>query len=647
MFEKIQAWWWSRRSGLSTSFALFESMCLLFPIVVTVLAAVTLLVGGRIAAWQWWLPVGGMVGWCLWQRQMELSARLVAYGAFLVLLAGIWVIAGLQCTAIGVDNIVYHLPAMRLLVEGWNPIYAPTPELLAESMGIDPWETRLWHVLFTAKAVWYFNSAAYTFTGTPLNLFVPLFPFLLIVVAGQLWRFLRSYSLFTRLLAVGALWYLVPAVNIIVDTTVCLGGIGLLLAMARYLAGEKRVWMMIVGMSFWMMVAKLPGLLSCFVFWSYFVGVLLVRERMRVIPRVMGTGLLLVLLFGVTCASPYFTAWKHYGHPLYPAYSGDLEYPTYDITADFNMANEDALAMGAVGSFVNAYISPALAQSYYRWKLGRPTFAPNRRVWWQGAGGVTERPTAPLSSQARWLLLGAFAVLVIWGGRHHRFIWMAALMGIICIPLRYYGFLRYVPWCELVTILTLALISEAAVRRVRGRLWRWMLLGGVILSLGPILAKDVLRSAVSLDAFQTLNRILSEDPPPALYNCCYGGEIAELHVRGEHLSDDIMVATFGRPEKTAVLQARLLCKQHSALRRTQVYPLLCQDEARYPSLPGIDIRVSPEWEIRHRTELEVINANPNRKERLMAYPGFIAKQFLVTLPKLVWGRVKSLLRAGE
>ena len=155
------------------------------------------------------------------------------------------------------------------------------------------------------------------------------------------------------------LWALAHDCTLALDAAVCFGGVGVLAAMARHLAGERGTTAPLLAMSFWMMTAKQLGLYACFVFWLCFAAILLWRTRGRAFAWLAGCGVGLTALFFVVCASPYLTAWRAYGYPLYPAFTVDeARFPTRDLTQDFHMANADAEAMGRVGAFVNAYLSP-------------------------------------------------------------------------------------------------------------------------------------------------------------------------------------------------------------------------------------------------------------------------------------------------
>lgn len=616
----------------------FERGILVFPVAVTVLAALAFLLGGCAAAWQWWLPVVGIGGWMMWGCGRSRLGGLLACSFFLVLLMGIWVAAGMLMPVAGIDNIAYHLPATRLLIEGWNPVFAPTPETLATTMGVNPWEMRQWHVLFMSKAVWMFNAVAYTFTRAPFGLLVPLFPFLFLAAAGQVWRLLRGNPWGVRLMGIVFLWIWAPGCSGIVDAAVCLGGVGLLATMARRLIGERGTELPLLCMSFWMMTAKQTGLLACFVFWVCFSVVLLVRERGVVVRFLAKMGGVVTLLFLMVCASPYLTSWAHYGHPLYPAYSVDEDkHPTYDITADFRICNKDARTMGHLGSFINAYLSPTLARAYYNWKLHREDYAPNRYVWRQGHENYNSKsnPNTPLQTKTRLLLLMAFVTVAMLGGRRLRFVWITAGVGLLCVPTAYLGYLRYAPWLAGIKALAVCSVFVWANTRLP-RSARPLLWGAVGVMALPFMVKQLLLAAIMFDQTSAVHACLRESPPKALYACLYSGEIAERYARKEHCTD---TAIFGHPSHVPLVNLRLLCRQAPELIHAKVRPLAVQEEADYPPFPNGEFRMEKGFSLVPFSEHARVVSNPDRKVRLLSYPGFILRTFLCTAPRLLWKRL--------
>ncbi len=632
--------WWTKKVSphadkVRNTLSLVESSALLFPTLVTLIASITFLCGGCIGVWQWWAGVALIIGWVAWHRCQTLKTRLWAVGLFLLLLAGITVLTCSLNYYGGVDTKVYHFPAIRLLIKGWNPVTAATPELLASTMNIDPWGMRLWHVLSTSKSVWYFSAVANTFTGATFNLLLPLFPLLFIGAAGQVWRLLRGWNVWLKVAALALLYVLSPGVILITDSAVFFGGIGLLAAMTRHLRGDKGTLLPLILLSFWMMTAKMPGLLSCFVFWATFGIWLLVRNKWRTLPYLTGIGATLTLLLAITCAAPYITSAIHYGHPLYPAYTVDEErFPTHDITPDFRLANADAEAMSHLGAFVHAYISPTLATTYYQWRLGQETFAPNRYVWWQAhaEGGYQ---TTPLNTRDRLTLLFSF-LIVAFAGKRFRFIAVAALLGTLCIPTCYLGFTRYISWVAGVILFAKLILLNLACTIIY-RYWRSPLVWAVICCGVALwhLRHMPLSLAVTIDTSYTLRSYLKETPPKKLYCFLFSKEwLARTTPDGQYFASP---ETFGLPSQTPQNDLRLLCETFAPLKNTTVHPLTLDEEADYKHLCDTAMRVAPGTPL-PETELSKISSLPNRKERLMRYPFYMLKVYTITLPKLMWGR---------
>ncbi len=604
---------------------LVERSALIFPIGVTILAGLALALGGRVSWIPWWGALGGVLLLTLLTRKEALSHRVWACALFLLLLGGIWVWAGVMPhEGATFDNLSYHLPVTRLLIEGWNPVFAGTPEALAQTMAVDMKEMRLWHVLFMARGVELFDAAAYFFTRAPFNLFLPLFPFLLIATGGQLWRLLRPASWAMRVLGIVLLAFLVEPIALIVDCTVGLAGIGLLCAMTRRLYREPGTLLPLFCMSFWLVVSKQTGLLACFVCWVCFSVVVLCRERWRAVPFLAKMAGALLVVLCIVCASPYLTSWKHYGHPLYPAYTGDeARFPAHDITYDFRECNDDARAMGHVGAFVYAYISPAVGRAYYNWKLGKDNFAPHRPPWEQYVDDVNAN--VPFPDALRWQMLLAFALVALVGGKRMRFIWVAMAIMLFCFPKAYFGYLRYTPWLVGIYALAICCGSGYAWKAFRERkgLGRGAVVGcAALVLLGGVIAREsptLLRGAVFLYGQQRLNDYLASSacPPKTLF-----------------LKQDM-----GSPEASL----RLLMRQVPQLQGAEVQILPPELEQAWTSPVRVDFCLPPRVNGKEDIVAQ-IQRLPDRKARLIQYPDFMVRAYAVTLPKLVWQRVKSLFR---
>ena len=166
---------------------------LVFPIAVVLLASVAFLFGGCCAAWQWWLATAVAVASGFWRRTARDGVRTGLI--FLSWMAIVWVGCGLAVAPNWFDESVYHIPAVRMLADGWNPLFVSTPEELLRATGFEATDFRVDHVLFMPKIVWIFSAVAYFFTNDILNPLVPILWFLVPAVMMRVWRSMEGTSL--------------------------------------------------------------------------------------------------------------------------------------------------------------------------------------------------------------------------------------------------------------------------------------------------------------------------------------------------------------------------------------------------------------------------------------------------------------------
>lgn len=619
-------------------FHLFETQILCFPVIVTVLTAFILLLGGRCSALLWW---GSVLAICLWGMfaSKVRNSGVFASVLFLLFLVGIWFVAGLFVVSGWLDTLTYHFPAIRLLIEGWNPIYVATPEALAQVLPFDPWEMRLWHVLSMPKSVWYFCAEAYFFTGTARNLFFPLFPFLFFATLLQLRHLLKGCSLPWKILVPLAYWAVCPYADFsIVDAAIFMSATGLLTAMGRILKGDAWDWKSLLVYSFWMTTAKPTGLLSCFVFWVVFALVVLWQERKQIgktCKRFTLLALGIASLFCITCASPYFTMWANYGHPFYPKYSVAPEtYPVYNFTADFDRYNEDTAAMGHVGRLINAYVSPALTEVYYKWKLGKETFEP-RSLTWTPSGDNGADSDSPTKCKFRILFVLSALTILLLGGRLERVLGGLVLLGLVCVPTSMIGYPRYVGWVNVMPVLALLSIGHCS--------YLWVRKSVFVVCLIPIAVfgvKCILFRAATIDTAFTAQQVLRNNPPAEIYSYYSGGfNAATLEEVYAIAPKEVM----GNPIAASMGNIKLLCKQEPALKSCRVLPLerFGKGLQEYPSFPGEEFKMPLGSPVPQ--PLFMSNANlPDRKQRLLNYPRIVLETYFIRLPRLIGWRIRSL-----
>ena len=571
----------------------------------------------------------GGVGIALFAASLDRRAiwkeRLRGMALFLFYLALVWVLSG--CLAEnGLDNRLYRHPTIRLLMEGWNPIAASTPEALQATGLVDVGEVKVWHVLFISRALEVFCGAFGLVLQAPFNVALPILFFIAPVALASLWRFAREegMSKFARcaMVAVVAGWlmWMFAGLETACDLLIAFSGIAVVTSMARILRG-RQAWGTLLVCSLWMLTAKQSALPACFGLWVAFSYVALWRGRaewrkwcvrLALCAGLLGGGALWV------CSSPYLTSWAHYGHPLYPAYTVDeVRFPAQDLTYDFKIRNADAAAMGHVGYFSNAYLSPALTRMYYACKLERPDFRPYYETWVQG-NTKGQGFDSPVSVPTRVALLVAAAVVFALGGPWIRFVGALCVLSLVFLPTQYIGYVRYTPWVALLG----GLAAGLAVDRLGRCLPKWRLglaLGGGCMAYGALTL--LMLVAVQID---------------------YQWEIQQA-LRSPGI--DALVAEDG-PLVRGLTQAnqRLLCRQEPALRGAELLPPGWKGEGlRKFALPGFSAVLKEGAEAAPSLYREA-SGQPTRMGRYLRYALFVPRTYLMSLPKLMWWRVESLWR---
>ena len=444
-----------------------ERGLLIFPLAVVVIAMMTLWCGGVCALWQMWAGVVVAFGSMAYDRRVGWGKRAMGMGLFLLLLAFMWVCA--DCIMENVrDGWLYRFPTARLLMMGWNPIKEGSVEALSSWVNLN--EVAPFHILFLTHPIEVFNAVFGLFTKVYINFSGPLACFIAPVALAPLWRFCRDlkWNRITRvavLLGTLATIFHFAWARSVPDVIIGLVGVGMIAAMGRVLRG-KNEWWALVGCSLWMMTAKQSALLTCFVFWVCFSATVLWIYRTEWKCWVMRLAGCAILLIGGLCiinSWPYFTSWAHYGHPLYPAYSGnEALFPARDLTSDFLIRNDDAKAMGHVGHFMNAYVCRSVTRAYYAWKLDKENFMPSCAVWRQA--GDEQGGANTVFDQV--LIVLSFTLTFIFGGGGVRRLAVFCLVALFCFPTAYLGYMRYVPWVGIVCGLSIGVVLECMVRRL-------------------------------------------------------------------------------------------------------------------------------------------------------------------------------------
>ena len=456
-----------------------QRLLLTFPTVVVLLASVAFCLGGHCAGWQWWVAAAIAIVSGFWRRPAREGVRTGLI--FLAWMAVVWIGCGLAVASNWFDESAYHIPAVRMLADGWNPLYVRTPESVLRFAGLAVGDCRIDHIVFLPKIVWVFDAVAFHFTGDIFNPMEPVLWFLFPAVSLHVWRAMEGAHVAWKILSVPFLYCLQFNSAYVIDSVVALSAIGLFLSFEEALSGKRVDILSLAVYSFWMMGAKTTGLAHGMLFWAVFLLFAFWRKGVakQILKRIAVAISLIFLMLVVACASPFLTSAIDYGHPLYPQYTfDDGRSPAREMAYEFAASeNNDAAQMGYVGRYVNAFVSPSLARTWYRWRLDKPTFSPESAVWRHyPTDGDGTSPTRPGVRIAFWFS----TLLLLFAARpSFRPIALMVLLGIGSVPPRMLGYIRYIPWWLAPTLL---LYVDSVRRQDRLRqVLAFMLVSGVFL----------------------------------------------------------------------------------------------------------------------------------------------------------------------
>lgn len=431
-------------------------------------------------------------------------------------------------------------------------------------------------------------------------------------------------------MGVVAAWAFAPSgMFAVVDCVAALGAFGLLAGMGRALNGERPDWTALAAHSFWMMTAKQPSLWACFLAWCVFSCAWLWLNRADALGaarRLFCLTAALGALFCVTGVSPYATSWRHFGHPFYPKYTVDeARFPVQDITADFKFGNADALAMGHLGNFVNAYVSRTLAGWYYTRKLGQAEFSPWRPTWEQSSA-----EPAPFGLKRRTALQLAFILALLFGKRTERLLTVMVALPLILVPTEMMGYLRYFPGTSF-----LSLIAFAALARLGAPQARRFGLTAATLSFAPAILLSFLWLTSLIETAYAVEKTLDTAPP---------GTVCARGVNGSP-NAPARVKASGERTWTAFCNLRLLCRQEPRLRAAAIHdPKRCTAacDAYEAFFHNAEFAVPP-GTLDQTVDCYTANTrNPSRAARWLNYPRVLAKVWLTHFPMLLSQRLRAL-----
>lgn len=581
-----------------------ERQILLFPLIVIFLACASFFFGGHCAAWQWWVSIALVLSLPFAARENWRTGA-VSGGFFLLTLAVLYVAVQLTRDSWWVDAVAYHLPATQLLINGWNPFTDATPSALGAAMQVDPEEMRVLHVLFLQKAAWIFNAVAFFFHGDAQAVTVPIEFYAFFMASIVLWRTLDTWRWPFRLLLAFALWTFcaghssivlwIPSMSV-VDDVCAMMIFALMVAMTKDLSLRKVSWDRIVPLTLLAIAVKSAGGLACFVLWVFFAILFLVKNRHtfgRTFALFAAAAVGMTIYFAVTCASPYLTAYRDYGHPLYPMAQADPDQPTFDFVSDLNIATADFHEMSPIGLFVNAYISPTLAQAYYRYKLGREDFSPTC-LYWQcmklfAMDDDSISATTLTTLSQRLALLAAVAILLLLPG--WRVMPAMILLMLLASPSPLYGYMRYFKWAEVLFPFAILALAAFAWTKFEPRIGKIRPLQAIPLALaiifGGIFAYGMVTRAVQ-DVGE--KRQVLSFAPKYIYSSVLSQFHWDCNMQFFALAGDS--ASPWNPVMAAMAQQKVLWQEDGARVGMNAFKLLAK---RTPNLQTIEVRpLTPE-----------------------------------------------------
>lgn len=492
-----------------------ERSCLWLTVVATVLVAATFLFGGRLGAWQWWAAVAVVLARSVWTARGR--GRVIAPLGFLGFLAFLWLFSRFTFTLENFDLSRYHLPAIRLMIDGWNPVWQNTPEKIAAATGIATDQLHVWHVICMPRSFWYLCAAAYGFTHDAFNLMGAATLLLAVPLASAVWDALDGQGRICRTAAVAFVLFMLPLGNGGTDMAVAIGGIGLLAAMFDCLRTGRWDMTRIVCFAFWFASTKQLAAFHCALFFLAFLVFAEARSRRGTLVKVLRAGAVITPLYVLVSVSPLVTNAVEFGHPLYPQCTADAKrLPSHDLLWDFRAQNADAAAMGRLARFANGYVSSVAANAVCGWLTGRRDFAPSVAAWRE------DLPHTPTDAHFKVIFSLALVLLLAFGGRPERFAGALMLVGALGVPLVTIGYIRYVPWIPPAAVFALPMLFRIPVED--GVPW-----GGVVRAFHAavaIVCAGLLAAIVwgLVRGRRTVDRILAEDPPRTLY--AVGGSVA-------------------------------------------------------------------------------------------------------------------------
>ena len=619
-----------------------ERQVLLFPVFVVLLASVSFLFGGQCAAWQWWTAALIALA-SVWRSKDGWRVSLASNMLFGVVLLAIYVCTCFSVDVFGIDAVSCHMPATRMLIEGWNPYLCATPEAIKHVFGIEPWDMRVLHILFGSKLVWVFNAVAYYFHHDPLAITQPLEFYTYFALAITLWLVLGRWQWALRLGLIFSLGSTCLSGWEVVDNVCGMSIFALMVSFMDALESRRISWLRVLSFTLIAIGAKASGLLACLAMWSVFFTLFIIRERRtwrKWAVKFSLSGLIMLAVLGCFYVSPYYTAYRDFGHPLYPHVSADEhKYPVYDLLPDFHMDNQFFREMSPVARFVNAYFSPTLVQWYYQMKLGVDRFVPTCDTW-QWSPETGERNTSPTTFKVRFLLLLSFCVLIFF----YREMALMAFLALICAPSCLYGYIRYFKWVDCLICFAIWTLLGCLFKRLKEMrnvgFWFRVCLPTFVPAWGVLfVVLNVMPGAVVIDRKKTIKKFHPQKVFCQVHHSGYIKGLLSIRQTDKRLDSRCRIKTaseiphsgcHGDPSRVGINGFKLLARHLPNLNSAEVVPLDSSNASNFVFCPELRVYLDPS---EHLPELEVrkYSANPSRIKRLLSYPKYMCKMYLSAL----------------
>ena len=604
----------------------FELQAYLFPTATVLLTAFALLCGGRVAAWQ--IPTGGGGIALLSLLCRSTKARLCSFAIYFGALFAYWIFISLFVYPCGYDLPHCHLAAVRLLKEGFNPVYDATPEKMMLKFGLDANDFLFWHFLQIPKAIYYYNAAAMAASFNKISVMMPILPPLMLMAAIEIWHVLGGIHKAGKVaIALAAIASTSAAVNQAnVDFVAGLAALGFACATVRSFRDGRMHRLSLFSFGFWMLVSKAAGAPAFLAMAAIFTAFMLWRHKNAVARRSVTAGIAaLAAAAALVCASPLWSSWRDYKCPFYPSVTVDEErFPQINVTEDFLEANADCRSMNRIERFTNAFASERAVAFYRKKILGQSGFRPWCRTWAQSGGEYTkdgwDSPTAP---QQRLVFCAFVIAILLMGDAAARMAALSTIVAVNCIPAEMIGYLRYVPYWQSIPLL---FACEALWRRTAAfcrahhlaRTAKTLAAAFCIVLAGEKAQPAFvfpLTLAYYIDLHQAFYAMFEANPGMTLYAC--------------HPANDKTIHT---------LNLRLWQRQMPAMKDTVIAPAAANEELARLDEDELQ-RLYPQsfdYSFRHDAAIDAskyLAKTPGMK--LRSSPVYILKQYFIAAPRLL------------